>query len=125
MWFPLATPLNARGFGTRCHVATSALLRSSSAGEISQQRQGSCPQFPSNFITLTCEGSGVRMNASKSPGLGPQPMIGRSPIARERTVRNLRSFLNPMGLRPQHTNEHEHTERQCGEWNDFASPGVE
>src|SRR5215468_5170861 len=84
MWFPLATPLKARGLGARFHAATSFLLSCSSAGEISQQRHGSAPQFPSNFVTVTLAGSRVRMNVSKS-ALGPQPVVSTLPDTRRST----------------------------------------
>src|SRR4030095_5290439 len=86
MWSPLATPLNSRGSGTRFHVVTSFLFRSSSAGEISQQRHGSCPQFPSIFITLAVAGSGVPMNVSKSDEPERQPIVSQGPKARRRTI---------------------------------------
>src|SRR5262245_1714805 len=84
MWFPLATPLKACGLVVRFHFSTSALLRSSLAGAISQQRHGSAPQFPSNFVTVTLAGSGVRMNVSKSAP-GPQPDVSTLPDARRST----------------------------------------
>src|SRR6476646_11979156 len=93
MWFPLATPLNARGSGCKCHIVTSCCFKSWSAGEISQQRHGSFPQFPSIFITLTFEGRVMCMNDSKSDA-GEQQAVARiSKMGRKRVGRRFRGCI--------------------------------
>src|SRR5689334_15574698 len=86
MWFPLATPLKACGSGCKCHVVTSCCFKPWSAGEISQQRHGSFPQFPSIFMTVALAGSVMCMKDSKSDAGEPQPEVSRDPNARARTI---------------------------------------
>src|SRR5262245_22863656 len=79
---PLATPLKARGLGTRCHLAISRFSRSRFAGESSQQRHGSAPQLPSILATVTSGGRAVCMNVSKSVLALVQPEVRNRPSAR-------------------------------------------
>ena len=64
----------------------SVLLSPSSTGEISQQRHGSCPQFPSILIISTLEGSGIRINVSKSDDFELHPVTNEDPDREKRSI---------------------------------------
>src|SRR5580765_7188266 len=64
----------------------SFLLSPSSTGEISQQRHGSLPQFPSILIISTLEGSGIRINVSKSDDLELHPVSNEDADRKKRSI---------------------------------------
>src|SRR4030095_5087329 len=64
----------------------SLLLSPSSTGEISQHRHGSFPQFPSILIISTLEGSGIRINVSKSDDFELHPVSNEDPDRKKRSI---------------------------------------
>src|SRR6187397_588775 len=66
----------------------SFLLSPSSTGEISQHRHGSFPQFPSILIISTVEGSGIRINVSKSDDFELHPVSNEDPDRKKRSIRD-------------------------------------
>src|SRR4030095_5532733 len=66
----------------------SLLLSPSSIGEISQHRHGSFPQFPSILIISTLEGSGIRINVSKSDDFELHPPSNEDPDRNKRSIRD-------------------------------------